>query len=85
MPFAGSISSGSCCFRLAVVFFTVPAAVNAIQTFGEFLNSKPHCRTLGLNVYCGPWIVPWQAPSMENLVCTIIRASFSQKRVICQR
>jgi len=115
---------------------TSPAAVNAIQTFGDFLNFNPHCHMLvadggfhasgmfrvapkldgvqiaalfrqrvlrlllsegritedlvalmdrwrhtGFNVYCGPRILPWQARSMENLACYIIRASFSQERM----
>jgi hypothetical protein len=114
-----------------------PAAINAIQTFGDFLGFHPHCHMLvadgvftdsgafkiappldtkalerlfhakvlsmlrkagrltpeiiaimgkwrhsGFNVYCGPRIWPRDRRAMENLAGYIIRASFSQERMV---
>ncbi|MFC1488621.1 transposase [Thermodesulfobacteriota bacterium] len=39
-------------------------------------------RHTSFNVYCGQRILPWQKRSMENLAHYIIRASFSQERMI---
>jgi hypothetical protein len=42
-------------------------------------------RHTGFNIFCRPRILPWQHKSMENLVCYIIRASFSKERMTYHR
>jgi len=42
-------------------------------------------RHTGFNVFCGPRILPWHKRSMENLARYIVRASFSQERMIYLR
>jgi len=41
-----------------------------------------NCRHSGFNVYCGNAIWPHNQEGLENLVRYIIRASFSQERII---
>jgi hypothetical protein len=115
----------------------VPGAVNAIQSFGDFLNFNPHLHIIatdgcfygdgsfmvcptpagkdlqeafrykvfkmlkaegkitdalienmmswrhsGFNIYCGNAIWPHNEEALENLAHYIIRASFSQERMI---
>jgi len=42
-------------------------------------------RHTGFNVFCGPRILPWHRRSMENLARYIVRASFSQERMLYLR
>jgi len=51
----------------------------------DMINLLDKWRHTGFNVFCGRRILPCQKKSMENLARYIIRASFSQERMIYHR
>jgi len=55
------------------------------EIFEQVYVDRFERRHTGFNVYCGPRILPWQQKFMENLTRYIIRASFSQERMIYHR